>query len=240
MTTMSKPFHFKQFTIHQDRCAMKVGTDGVLLGAWTSLDNHPNAILDIGTGTGLIALQMGQRSQAETIDAVELDSDAFEQSVENFEASPWADRLFCYHASFQEFHEEIDEQYDLIITNPPFYMEGVSSGNRSRDISRQSRSLPFEELLKGISKLLSPAGSFATIIPYIARQNFVSLAKAKGLFVNRATHLRGNANTDFKRSLLQFSRKEIPPQIDTLAIETNRHQYTTAYIELTKDFYFKM
>lgn len=129
-----KPFQFKQFTVAQDRCAMKIGTDGVLLGAWVSLENSPQTILDIGAGTGVIALQLAQRSFAATIDAIEIDDDAYEQCTDNFENTPWADRLFCYHASIQEFVSENDtstgfenedaeevEKYDLIISNPPFY-----------------------------------------------------------------------------------------------------------------------
>jgi len=120
---MEKPFKFKQFAVYQDKCAMKIGTDGVLLGAWASTDNNPKAVLDIGSGTGIIALMLAQRCHAELIDAIEIDTDAYEQCVENFEASPWSDRLFCYHASLQEFAQEIDDTYDLIISNPPFYSE---------------------------------------------------------------------------------------------------------------------
>ena len=149
-----KPFKFKQFTINQDRCAMKIGTDGVLLGAWTSIETNPFSILDIGAGTGIIALMLSQRSNAENIEAIEIDANAYEQCVENFEASPWADRLFCYHAGLDELVEEIDEQYDLIVSNPPFFSEEVSSGNDARDKARQNQSLPFDELLNGVSKLL--------------------------------------------------------------------------------------
>jgi len=171
-----KPFQFKQFIVHQDKCAMKIGTDGVLLGAWTSLDSHPTSILDIGAGTGVIALQLAQRSMAQTIDAIELDSDAYEQCVENFEASAWGDRLFCYHASFEEFYFEIDETYDLIVTNPPFYSEDVDSGNSSRNLARQSQSLPYEELVSGVGKLLSEKGNFATIIPFKNEEEFMQKA----------------------------------------------------------------
>lgn len=109
---MSSSFKFKQFTIQQDRCAMKIGTDGVLLGAWVSLENKPQRILDIGAGTGIIALQLAQRCEAEIIEAVEINPDAFEQCVENFENSPWEDRLFCYHASIQEFTKESNKKQD--------------------------------------------------------------------------------------------------------------------------------
>ncbi|MBT8301218.1 MAG: methyltransferase [Maribacter sp.] len=237
---MSKPFKFKQFAIHQDRCAMKIGTDGVLLGAWTSLVSGPNSILDIGSGTGLIALMLAQRSVAETIDALEIDENAYEQCVSNFEDSPWGDRLFCYHAGLDEFIDEIEDQYDLIISNPPFYTEEVSSGNDSRDMARQNKSLPFDELIEGVSKLLSQRGIFTTIIPFKEEESFVALTESFGLFVNKITRVKGNPSAETKRSLLQISFTEEMVIKDNLILEINRHQYTQEYIELTKEFYLKM
>ncbi|MDF0716934.1 methyltransferase [Muricauda sp. 334s03] len=235
-----KPFKFKEFTVHQDQCAMKVGTDGVLLGAWASLEKQPESILDIGSGTGLIALQLAQRSLAETIDAIELDDGAHEQCVTNFEASPWADRLFCYHAGFDEFVDEMDDKYDLIVSNPPFYAEDVPSGDQSRDKARQSSSLPFDELVHGVSKFLTKSGNFAVIIPYKEEAYFVHLAKSVDLFPNRITRVKGNPNADFKRSLMEFSFHDSEPYIDSLVIEEGRHQYTKEYIKLTQAFYLKM
>ena len=237
---MSKPFKFKEFTINQDRCAMKVGTDGVLLGAWATLENNPKSLLDIGAGTGLIALQLAQRSAAETIDAIELDDDAYEQCVENFEASSWGDRLFCYHASLQEFVEEIDDSYDLIVSNPPFYKEEVASGNKARDNARQNLALPFDILLKAAEKLLSSNGSFATIIPFKEEKEFCSLALKSNLYANRITRVKGSPDSEIKRSLLQFSFQETAVQEDELVIEIERHKYTTTYQKLTSPFYLKM
>ncbi|MCJ7467822.1 MAG: methyltransferase [Maribacter sp.] len=237
---MNKPFHFKQFTINQNRCAMKVGTDGVLLGAWASLGNRPNRILDVGAGTGLIALMLAQRSSAHLIDAIEIDEAAYEQCVENFEASVWADRLFCYHAGLDEFMEEIDEKYDLIISNPPFYSEDVSSGNATRDKARQSESLPFEDLLVGVSKLLSKKGTFSTIIPYKEEGRFISLASKVDLFPQKIVHVKGNSNADIKRSLLEFGFDKKTINNRMLIIEIERHRYTPEYIAMTKDFYLKM
>ncbi|MFC4218911.1 tRNA1(Val) (adenine(37)-N6)-methyltransferase [Flagellimonas marina] len=237
---MKNTFRFKQFTIHQDQCAMKVGTDGVLLGAWVSLESQPNAVLDIGAGTGLIALQLAQRSNAELIDAIELDESAYEQCVTNFEASPWADRLFCYHAGFDEFVDEMDEKYDLIVSNPPFYAEAVSSGDVSRDQARQNSSLPFEELVEGVSTLLNENGIFAVIIPNKEEFNFIQLAAKSGLYPNRITRVKGNPASEIKRSLLEFKFSKVEPIIKVLVIEKERHQFTQDYIELTQDFYLKM
>lgn len=219
---------------------MKVGTDGVLLGAWASLDHQPDGILDIGAGTGLIALQLAQRSYAETIDAIELDDDAYEQCVANFEASRWADRLFCYHAGFDEFVDEMEDKYDLIVSNPPFYAEDVASGNTARDQARQSNSLPFGELIQGVAQLLTDKGIFSVIVPFKEEQGFVQLAQNVGLYPNRITRVKGNPETDFKRSLMEFSFQQNEPHMDTLIIEKERHQYTEAYIKLTQAFYLKM
>jgi len=237
---MNKPFKFKQFSLQQDRTAMKIGTDGVLLGAWTSIANKPNSILDIGAGTGILSLMLAQRSIAESIEALEIDEEAYEQCVENFESSPWADRLFCYHAGLDEFIEEIEEPYDLIISNPPFYSENVSSGDAARDRARQNQSLPFDELLDGASKLLAPEGIFSTIIPFKEESDFIALANSFDLYLNRVLRVRGNATSELKRSLLTFSFSKNAVQEDELTIEVERHQYTSEYQKLTKAFYLKM
>ena len=237
---MTKPFKFKQFEIHQDRCAMKIGTDGVLLGAWTSIENHPGTILDIGAGTGLLALMLTQRSGADTIDALEIDEGAYEQCVDNFETSPWGDRLFCYHAGLDEFLDDIEDQYDLIVSNPPFYSEEVSSGSAARDTARQNQSLPFDELIEGVSKLLSPDGIFSTIIPFKEEVQLIDLAEQKGLYPQHITRVKGNPSSEIKRSLLQFSFNKKEVLKDELIIEMERHQYTEDYIALTKDFYLNM
>lgn len=237
---MGKPFVFKQFKILQDRCAMKIGTDGVLLGAWTSIDHGPYSILDIGSGTGIIALMLAQRSNADTIDAIEIDESAYEQCMDNFEASLWADRLFCYHAGLDEFVNEIEDKYDLIVSNPPFYSELVPSRDGSRDRARQNRSLPFGDLLNGASKLLSKTGSFSTIIPFKEETEFLKIAAEYHLFPARVTHVKGHPLAQIKRSLLELRPEETEVRKDILTIEIDRHQYTEAYIGLTKDFYLKM
>ncbi len=237
---MKGPFQFKQFAIHQNHCAMKIGTDGVLLGAWSCLKKNPETILDIGAGTGLLALMLAQRSEAVTIDALEIDDLAHEQCVDNFEASPWGDRLFCYHAGLDEFIDEIEDQYDLIVSNPPFYTEKVPSGNAARDIARQNQSLPFGELIEGVSNLLSPSGVFSTIIPYKEEIQMIRLAEQSELYPEYITRVKGNPSTEIKRSLLQFSFDKKGILEDELTIETERHRYTPEYVALTKEFYLKM
>lgn len=218
---------------------MKVGTDGVLLGAWAPVDHFPYSVLDIGAGTGLIALMMAQRCDAPQIDALEIDASAHEQATENFEQSPWNDRLFCYHASLDAFMDDLeDEEYDLIVSNPPFYSETVPSSSESRDTARQNQSLPFSDLCEAASVLLSEQGIFAVIIPIKEEDGFIRLAMENGLYPQKITRVKGTPTAEVKRSLLAFSRNfmsEVP--VNELTVEIERHQYTAEYISLTKGFY---
>ncbi|MCX2718931.1 tRNA1(Val) (adenine(37)-N6)-methyltransferase [Lentiprolixibacter aurantiacus] len=236
----SKPFRFKQFTIHQDRCAMKVGTDSVLLGAWAPVFHNPVSILDIGAGTGLLSLMLAQRSQAEIIDAIEIQDLAFEQCVENFEASQWSDRLYAYHASLQEFVAEVEDQYELIISNPPFHSEVQASAEPSRDLARQNLFLPFPDLLQGVGQLLAPMGIFAVILPHKEVTSFTDLAATEDLHPIKVLAVRGNPEAPVKRSLIAFARGKTNFEYDELIIEMGRHVYTQDYIALTRDFYLKM
>lgn len=239
----SKLFQFKEFSIRQDKTAMKVGTDAVLLGAWAPLDNFPENILDVGTGTGVIALMLAQRSEAFTIDAVELDEQAYEEAVENFENSEWADRLFCYHSNFKEFAQEMteeEESYDLIVSNPPFYTADFETADVSRNKARFTSSLSFSDLLEGVANLLTEQGTFALILPYGEEVNFIELALGFQLHLNRACRIRGNENSEIKRSMLAFSFTALALEEQELIIEIERHKYTEDYIQLTKDFYLKM
>ena len=233
-------FSFKQFSVNQERCAMKIGTDGVLLGAWAPLINNPNAILDIGAGTGVLSLMLAQRSTAEQIDAIEIDEDAYEQCVENFETSPWGDRLFCFHAGLDEFVDDPEDKYDLIISNPPFSAEDFKTDDSQRDMARFQDAMPFEELIEAAALLLSDNGIFSVIIPFKEEAKFVSMCKELDLFPLQITRVKGTPTSDIKRSLLAFTRIEQTPLIDELTIEISRHQYTPEYIALTKDFYLKL
>ena len=234
-------FNFKQFSVQQDQCAMKIGTDSVLLGAWCPIENNPFSVLDIGAGTGVLSLMLAQRSNAEQIDAIEIDENAYEQCVDNFENSPWADRLFCFHAALDEFVEEPEDEYDIIISNPPFYSENFKTENIQRDLARFQDALPFEDLIDAADLLLSENGIFAVIIPYKEEEKFIDLCAQVELYPVKITRVKGTPTSEIKRSLLAFKRYELSTlSADELVIETSRHQYTDAYISLTKDFYIKM
>lgn len=234
-------FQFKQFSVEQDRCAMKVGTDSVLLGAWVPIPENIFSVLDIGSGTGIIALMIAQRSFAEQIDALEIDEEAYEQAVDNFENSPWSDRLFCFHAGLDEFVEEPEDNYDLIVSNPPFYIEDYYANDEQRTLARFADAMPFENLVEAAAILLSENGIFAVIIPFKEEEKFIALAKQYDLHPTKITRVKGTPVNQIKRSLLAFSRNFVNDfLVDELVIETSRHVYTEEYIALTKDFYLKM
>lgn len=220
---------------------MKIGTDAVLLGAWCPVDNNPISILDIGAGTGILSLMLAQRCDAEQIDAIEIDENAYEECVENFENSPWSDRLFCYHAGLDEFVDEPETEYDLIVCNPPFYSEDYKTNNESRDLARFQEAMPFEEVVDAADLLLSENGIFAVIIPFKEEERFLDICAAVELFPIKITRVKGAERTPIVRSLLAFKRFELSVlSADELIIEINRHEYTNDYINLTKDFYLKM
>ena len=234
-------FKFKQFAVNQDRCAMKIGTDAVLLGAWCPIENNPKSILDIGAGTGILALMLAQRTNADQIDALEIDEEAYEQCVENFEGSPWADKLFCYHAGLDEFVDDPEDEYDLIISNPPFYSEDFKTSDEQRDLARFQDAMPFEDLIEAADLLLSENGTFAVVIPYKEEDRFIELCAEYELYPVKATRVKGSHKTPIVRSLLAFKRFELSVlTADELVVEINRHEYTDDYINLTQDFYLKM
>jgi len=241
-------FRFKQFTIFQDRCAMKVGTDGVLLGAWVNLQGV-RRILDIGTGTGLIALMLAQRSlgQPAQIDAVELDADACAQAQENVrrppqggaQASPWSTRIQVHLGSAQDYAATCPHRYDLLVSNPPFFTNVSKARSPSRTLARHSVALPQADLLQIAVQLLRENGRLAVIYPPESAQHFQEKAEAFGLACNRKLYVQPTPTRPIKRILLELSFTPSPYQESSLTLETSHHLYTPEFVALIKDFYLK-
>lgn len=215
---------------------MKVGTDGVLLGAWANCEESKN-VLDIGTGTGLIALMIAQRSSAK-IDAIEIDNEASEQAFENIEKSPWAERINVLNRSFQDFSESITQKYDLIVTNPPYFQNSLFAPDQKRTDARHNSNLQLEELLVGSKKLLNQDGFLSIILPYLEGNMFILKASEMDLYCVRQTKVLTKPNKEPKRLLLEFMKVKKPLVEQEMIIELNkRHEYSEAYKNLTKDFY---
>ena len=239
-TTEVKPFYFKQFVIHQDRCAMKVGTDGVLLGAWADVQDVKTA-LDIGAGSGLIAIMLGQRAPEAAIHAVEIDEAAYLQAQENIQNAPWANRLSAFHLPVQDFVQAQEQQYDLIVSNPPFFTGGTFSNNQDRMSVRHTIKLPHGDLLAAARTLLTEKGRFCVILPFIEGLRFQELAKSYHLYCTALTEVKPKADKPVERLLMQFEREERPLKQYGLVIQHDgRNEWTEAYRTLTGGFYLYM
>ncbi|MBI9055685.1 MAG: methyltransferase [Bacteroidales bacterium] len=229
-------FKFKQFTVFQDKCAMKVGTDGVLLGAWANC-NESIRVLDIGTGTGLISLMIAQRSNAQ-INALEIDAEACDQANQNILKSPWGSRINVIHRSIQEYTVESDLKYDLIVSNPPYFQNSLFAPDEKRTKARHNSDFEYEDLIKASLKFLNTNGVLSIILPYLEGTMFILQAAESGLFCIRQTNVLPNPGREPKRLLLEFMKIKKPLVEQELIIELNkRHQYSEAYKNLTKDFY---
>lgn len=233
-----KGFTFKQFHIDHSRCAMKVGTDGTLLGAWASL-RSAGTILDIGTGTGLIAIMAAQRSPEARITAIDIDADCITQARENVAASPWPDRIEVVHSSLQDFEPAI--RFERIISNPPYFVDSLRSPDAARSTARHTDTLPFAELSQGVSRLLSPTGRFALILPPPEMDRFRSAARGV-LFTVRECEVWTTPTSGAKRIMAELSPTPTTqtPTRERLIIEDGSPQgYTDEYRRLTRDFYLK-
>jgi len=240
---MESAFRFKQFTVRHNHCAMKVGTDGILLGAWCSpcSNNLTTAkILDIGTGTGLIALMLAQRNPHAVVDAIEIDRAACEQAAENFAASPWSERLRAIPGCVKNLCP--DWRYDLIVSNPPWFSDSLKSPSDARNNARHDDTLNAIDLLVSVDRLLAVDGRFSAVLPSVSGQRFIENAAQFGLHCVRNCQVQPNADKLPTRCLLEFSRTPPATQLDseTLIVETNtRHDYTPAFRDLTRDFYLR-
>jgi len=238
-------FQFKQFSLNQDQCAMKVGTDGVLLGAWINLFSDTRRILDVGSGTGLIALMLAQRVPHSKIDGIEQDAKAYEQGVDNFQNSPWDQNLYNFHGTFQEFAREGERCYDLIVCNPPFFNQGQVDKHDQRSMARNAKALPIDAIVKGALDLLILSGRLAMILPHNDKELVMSILESHGMLLLRMTSVRGNESKPPKRLLIEAGLKteinrSIPTEFRELIIEHSRHNHTEQYRDLVREFYLKI
>ena len=229
-------FEFKQFSIKQDKCAMKVGTDAVLLGAWVNIDGAKN-VLDIGTGTGIIALMIAQKSTI-LIDAIDIDKEACIQAQENVNGCKWSDRIKVQHISMQELSLQSKKKFELIVSNPPYFVDSSKALEEARTTARHTDFLSYDELIEGISKLLTSEGKFCVILPFKEGEMFRDMAQEKSLFLTKLTRIKTRIDKTEKRLLMQFEFKRNTFNENSIVIEKDeRHSYSNEYIELTKDYY---
>lgn len=235
---MSNPFfQFKQFTVWHDKCAMKVGTDGVLLGAWTSVRNV-HRILDVGTGTGLVALMLAQRSLPDTnIVALEIDEAAAEQARDNVCRSPWQDKIEVLQKDFKQFNSL--DKFDVIVSNPPYFVDALGCPDQQRNAARHNNSLTYEDLLQGVAKLLSREGMFTIVIPTDVSDRVKEIGTASGLFAVRQLNVVTKPGGSPKRTLISFSFSKQVCLVEEMLTELARHKYSEEYIALTKEYYLR-
>lgn len=244
---MNTGFQFKQFFVKHDKCAMKVGTDGVLLGAWTptgecQMQNAKCKILDVGTGSGLIALMLAQRCPEAQIDAIDIDPDAVAQARENFASSPWSARLHVSQCALQEWSNNIKQPtYDLIVSNPPYFTASLKNPDAARSAARHNDTLPFSVLIAESAKRLAPDGTLALIVPAEAEPELQALAEAQGLCCTHRCYVHPKPDRPAKRVLIAWQRPLASAMYggstDHLTLEDTHGGRSEAYQHLTRDFY---
>lgn len=247
-------FQFKQFTVQQDRCAMKVTTDGCLFGAWIAKEPGVNSqepgegtenlqskkILDIGTGTGLLSLMIAQQSKA-NIDAIEIDREAYEQAKENTAGSPWADSINVMHGDIRKF--QTSQQYDIIISNPPFYENELKSNSGKKNKAHHDEALLLNDLLTIIKENLNPKGKFYLLLPYKRNIEIESIIAKNNLVITRKTLVKQSTQHNYFRILLSGTHSENkrePLITNEIAIRDNEEKYTAEFIDLLKDYYLHL
>ncbi len=219
---------------------MPLSTDSVLLGAWVDVNNDQH-LLDVGSGSGIVSLMIAQRNPNCTIEAVEIDYESHQQGLDNIRRSPWADRIYTFHLSFQEFVQQTLIKYDHIVSNPPFYQQDLQSPHPHRTIAKHAHLLSFSELIEGAAAILSDKGKLSVIIPFAEKDYFIRECLKRELFCIRYTSVRSTTQSPFIRSLVTFGKEPQPIEEDSLTLyENNPQEPTEAYRQLTYPFYLKM
>jgi len=229
-------FRFKQFSVNDDQSSMKVGTDAVLLGAWAGI-NDPDNILDIGTGSGLIALMMAQRFQTGNIQAIDIHLPSIIQSKENFNHSPWKNRLSASHISLQEFASDNKTKYDLVVSNPPYFTNSLLPPDPSKKLARHTASLSYLEIVQGLCKVMDADGCFCLILPYENLDLFEIHANENGLYKSRQLNIIPVKGRKPNRLLSEWRFKPSVTKTDSLTIRSDIHTYSEEYKRFTGDFY---
>ena len=231
-------FQFRQFTVWQDRCAMKVGTDGTLLGAWSLAPIGECRILDIGTGTGLIALMMAQRYPNAQITAIDIDGSAIHQAQDNVMKSPFSSQITVLQKDVRNMSDA--QGFDAIISNPPYFVDSLSCPVPQRNTARHTDSLSYHDLMCAVSVLLKESGIFSVIIPEESVSRLESEANVNGMFKSRIFHIHTTPRKTPKRCLIEFS-KNIGKQcvIENVVLEDAPGSRSNWYHQLTKDFYIR-
>lgn len=239
-STRTKPFHFKQFSVLQEQSTMKVGTDGILLGTWADV-NGCSSILDIGTGTGVIAIMLAQRNTTAKIHAIEVDDKACKEAQVNMQSCPWKDRLEAIPMLIQHYAKEASQKYDLIVSNPPFFSGGTFSKNQDRNSVRHTIKLPHGDLLAAVRTLLKREGKFCVILPYLEGLRFQELARTYHLYCTKIVQVRPKAASGIERLLMQFERSQKILEKEELIIQKGEaNDWTEDFIQLGSAFYLDM
>lgn len=235
----STHFRFKQFTVHHDKCAMKVGTDAILLGAWAKADGAQN-VLDIGTGSGVIALMLAQRCPNAKVTAVEVERAASEQAAENFAASPWSDRLSVTCGAIQEFVAA--SKFDLIVCNPPFFVDGIQPADAARKLARHSDALLPADLVATVQRHLQPDGRFSVVLPVQQAIGFLKVAEAGRLYCRRLCDVLPTPTSTPRRQLLEFAMEPTHEELQRqeIVLEVSRHEYADDYCKLAGNFLLRI
>ncbi len=237
---MANPFfRFKKFVVYHDLCAMKVGTDGVLTGAWADVAECRSA-LDIGTGSGLIALMLCQRSPNISIDAIDIDQDAVRQARKNVDSSPFSDRITVIHSDLSAYAESCWKKYDLIVSNPPFFGDSLKSPDARRSVARHSDVLPLDEMIRLSATMLEDNGRICFVYPIGYKEQICQFANENKLHIANLTTVHPTPHSDPKRILVELTKEQATTEECSLTIEEERHVYTDEFVSLVKDFYIKM
>lgn len=232
-------FQFKKFRILQEKAAMKVNTDGVLLGAWTNIADA-KSVLDIGAGTGLISLMIAQRSGA-FISGVEIEKNAAEEAFRNVQNSEWSTRISIQNCSFQEFVKTTNQHFDVIVSNPPFFSNSVKNTNPHLSMARHNHLLPFEDIIAGSNELLGDAGTLSLILPAASAREFIEKAQQENLFLKRRTLVKPFPHKEPNRCLMEFSKAQSVQENTSMSVfDESGKDYSEEFKNLARDFYLKL